>query len=149
MRNPALHLSVLALVILLCAGCSGQRTTDNGYIKRGEISVKLDHKEGVAGRWDYANMTILLSHETNGWTLAHELAHAADDLGGDYEAVCRMVGNVNIPRQMEILALVRAEAKRISGPKEYWKALKNVCGPQAVYHSDILASITFSQYVTH
>lgn len=135
--KPA-HL-LLALSILLTA-CAGSGRSD-GYISRNTISVKFDQMDVVAGRWDHNNMTILLSSQTNGWTIAHELSHSCDSLGITYATAVAMMGEVPIPRQMEMVRKVAAEAARIGGPDAHWRALYNLCGPQAVYHTEILGRV--------
>lgn len=99
------------------------------------------HTDGVAGQWDLERRTVYLSCQTNRWTLAHELAHAADDLGGNYTVMVQMLGPHDQLPGMDIVRQVQAEAVLIGGPRSYWRALYKICGPQAVYHADILSHV--------
>lgn len=133
-------LCAISLLALCLASCGGNRPTGPVYLSHGEIPV-YSKPMNVAGRWDPESRAIYLDDRAHGWTLAHEIAHASDTTGLSYEAICQMVGEVPIARQMAILRLVRAEAKRLGGPRAGWRALYNLCGPQAVYHLDILANV--------
>jgi len=129
---------LLALSLLLTA-CAGTTRTD-GYISRNTISVKFDQMDGVAGRWDHNNMTILLSSLTNYTTICHEALHACDSTGESLRTVLLWMGDVpGYPRHMAICKEVLAESERIGGKDAGWKALAKLYGTRAVYHPEILA----------
>lgn len=138
LRSLLLILATIALALALSA-CGSTRSP---LLHQGHgINVEFSHRDGIAGRWDHDRSTIYLSAHTNRWTLAHELAHAADSLAIPYSQAVAMLGPCTL-NGMDIVRRVNVEARRIGGPLAHWKALRAICGPQAVHHDDILARIS-------
>lgn len=131
-------LPLLALLVL----CACSRAPSDGYLSRGAISVKYSHEEGIAGRWYHDTRTITLSFSQNGWTVAHELAHAADSLELPYATVVSMMGELPLERQMHMVRAVAAEAERIGGRDAHWRALYSLCGAAGVGHPEILGRLS-------
>lgn len=127
--------SLCAIACLLCTLIACTHVPRSGYYSRSEISVRFSHKDNIAGRWDHANRTVLLSSLTNRWTLTHELCHACDSLGISLPEAARMMGRTAAPGQ-DILALVLSQP--VFGPDAHWVALGRTCGPAAIGHAEIL-----------
>lgn len=156
--RPNLWRTLLQLFTTLClclflASCGSPRpslgTLPDGspILHRSTISVAFDHRDGIAARWDHNHMVIRLSALTNRWTLAHELAHAADSLDLPYSQVVAMLGPCTLPG-MDIVHRINLETTRHPGPLAHWNALRRICGPQSVHHNNILAQLS-DLYVTH
>lgn len=137
--NYRLFLPLIALLIF--AACSDQRHV-NTRISNGEIPIEFYHIDGTAGMWDENRRVIYLGSMTAKYTIFHEGCHAADSLGLPIHRVMQMIGHVpGYPAHMEMSRKLLAETIRIGGKDAHWKALHKICGPQSVYHSEILARI--------
>jgi hypothetical protein len=135
---------IAILASLLCLACAFTACTrSDPLITRAEISTEFRQRDGVAGQWGRDRMTVYLSAMTQHWTWAHELGHAADDLGLPYAQVLAMAGDLppHLAYQQAVAQQVAREAARIPGPHAHWIALGRLFGPQAVGHSEILAHV--------
>ncbi len=130
--------AIIALFML--TGCGSNRAE---VISNGQIRLVYDDQPGIAARWDLDNMAIRFSAMSNNWTLAHELCHAADDLGANYDKMVSMVGDVPpaFAAQLQAARAVAIEARKIGGYRCYWLALYKLHGPGSIHHHDIMASL--------
>lgn len=81
----------------------------------------------------------LLSGSERESTFCHELAHMADDNGGDYAAAIRSVTPPNPTARFAERIKVAWEIAHTPGG--YWKAIYERWGDEGVEHKEILAKI--------
>lgn len=103
------------------------------------LTVIYEHRDDIYASYTHSTRTIRLSSLSPRYALAHELCHVADHLGGFDKAMaalgaCDLYG-------MDIVRQVAAQSAADSRPRPHWVALGRISGPQAVGHSEILASI--------
>lgn len=138
-----LLLLLLCLLLISCErGPVRQVANFGAEIK---VVIRGDMPDILAGQWDHDNMAIYISWANrNTWTLAHEIAHAADDCGG-YDRAIAMVGTIDksfgLDAQMELARKVQREAKRYNHRYAHWIALYKLYGPASVQHSAIAAEV--------
>lgn len=132
---------LLAIPLLLVNACGGTRS--DGYLHRGEISVRIHDVPGLAGRWHPFTQTVDLSWSRHRCTLAHELCHAADSMGLPLQTVLTRLGNLSaqLGPEYALAVQVAQKASTLQGSDTHWRALRDICGSWAVGHSDILARI--------
>ncbi len=121
---------LLSLALLLCA-CSQPRTV----IGTGSIRVQFADSEEWQAAWEQSTRTIYVTSQAGHAWLAHEAIHASESLGVSLSEVLDMVGP--LPGYEHDVALARQVAREGGD----WLALYRLCGPQAVRHPEILASI--------
>lgn len=127
----------LLLPLLLCA-CSSPRTD----IGNGPIRVRYATSDQWQAAWEHSTRTIYVtSHAGHAW-LAHEANHAATSLKLPLMTIYHMVGELpGYEYERELFLRVIRRAHEMGGDHCGWAALYEICGPQAVRHPEIIASI--------
>jgi len=120
----------IILSLTLCA-CSQPRST----LGTGSIRVQFSDSEEWQAAWEHSTRTIYVTSQAGHAWLAHESLHASQSLGVSLSEVLDMVGP--LPGYESDVAL----ARQVASDGGDWLALYRLCGPQAVRHPEILASI--------
>jgi hypothetical protein len=120
----------LILALTLCA-CSSPRTD----IGNGSIRVRFADSEEWQAAWEHSTRTIYVTSQAGHAWLAHESIHASESLRIPMDAVLDLVG------PLEGYESDIALARQVAREGGDWTALYRICGPQAVRHPEILASI--------
>lgn len=136
---------ICLLTLLVLVGCD--RSMHRCVNPHGDIKVVMSGmmSSETAGQWDAENRIIYLSTmNINKWTLAHEIAHAADTVG-NYELAFNMVGYIDpkhgLSNQLAVAVQVKNESLKYSGRFAHWMALYKLFGTPSVGHSEIMSEI--------
>jgi hypothetical protein len=124
-------MKLLALIPLILCGC----TPRSGTLNHGQIPVIFSDSSEYQAAWDRERRVIYVTSQAGHAWLAHEAIHAKESMGITMHQVLDMVGSV--PGYEGDVAL----ARQVAAEGGDWYALYRICGPQAVRHPEILASI--------
>jgi hypothetical protein len=132
---------VLSLLVLCITGCGEPRLLNPGA-HMPVTAVDGPHMDRISGEYDRVGRyqrdgIYLLAGSELSSTFCHELAHMADDNGGDYAKAIRAITPPNpTPRFAERLRVAWEIAHTPGG---YWHAIYQRWGEDAIQHSDIMA----------
>lgn len=132
---------LLVIPLLLVIACTSTRP--DGYLSRGDISVRIVDHPGLAGQWHRDTLTVDLCYNRPRSTLAHELCHAADSMGLPLQTILARMANLTdqLGPEYTLAVEVAQKASTLRGSDTHWRALRDICGSWAVGHHEILQRI--------